>query len=137
MRPPQLGCSPLPPIGGEAEIPARCEFPAAVWPSWRSAGTKTPNRVESNARQTRPVGAMETLRRSRHLRQADLARLVGCSRSLIAITELGYRPPLHRRAAIAAALDVPIEELWPSERTGAAREPVYLLRRRNPEGRTR
>lgn len=67
-------------------------------------------------KETRPVGPIEQARRARGLRQADLARLAGVSRSYICFIEQGWRPPTRRQGSIAAVLGVRADELWPRER---------------------
>jgi len=63
----------------------------------------------------RPVSTFERIRRARGLRQAEVAERAGCSRSLVSMCEAGYRPPRARQLAMAAALGVDAEVLWPVE----------------------
>jgi DNA-binding XRE family transcriptional regulator len=65
-------------------------------------------------KRVRPVSPLEVVRRKRGLSQADLAREAGCSRPYISLCEGGLVPPRRLRGAIAAALEMPVEELWPS-----------------------
>ncbi len=61
----------------------------------------------------RPIGPLETLRRTRGLLQGELARAAGVSASLISFAEAGYTPTPEVRARIAAALDAKELDLWP------------------------
>lgn len=55
---------------------------------------------------------IELFRREHRLRQADLARSVGVSRSYVALVESGWVPPPRRQAAFAEALKVEVADLW-------------------------
>ena len=75
---------------------------------------------DTTQKSPRPVSAFERIRRDRGLRQLDLAELAGVSRSYIAMCQQGWRPPVTRQEAIAAALGANREELWPTEGVAAA-----------------
>ena len=66
------------------------------------------------------MGAFEQLRRERGLRQRDVAKLAGVAPSYISMVEQGWRPPLRRQGAIAAALGVAAHDLWPLPATDEA-----------------
>lgn len=68
------------------------------------------------------MGAFEQLRRERGLRQRDVAKLAGVAPSYISMVEQGWRPPLRRQGAIAAALGVAAHDLWPLEQEVVADE---------------
>jgi predicted transcriptional regulator len=87
----------------------------------QEAQVRDETRLMPDTRQTpRPVGAFERIRRERGLRQADLAELAGVSRSYIAMCEQGWRPPGARQEAIASALKVSRDQLWPEREAVAA-----------------
>jgi len=60
----------------------------------------------------KPVSRIESLRRDRGLRQADLAEAIGVSASYVGMVESGWVPPPHRQAALAEALKVDVADLW-------------------------
>jgi transcriptional regulator with XRE-family HTH domain len=61
----------------------------------------------------RAISNLERLRRAHEWSQTDLGRIAGVSRSYIGMVEGGWVPPRHRRAAIAHALGLPPESIWP------------------------
>lgn len=64
-----------------------------------------------------PPGPLALARLTRGWRQADVALLAGCSRRYVGLIENGYVPAPHVREAIARALDVPVEAIWPATPT--------------------
>jgi transcriptional regulator with XRE-family HTH domain len=63
-----------------------------------------------------PNAILRAVRRSRTLKQADMARLLGVSQAVYSYYESGFRtPPYEAKVRIAAILGATIETLWPSE----------------------
>jgi transcriptional regulator with XRE-family HTH domain len=60
----------------------------------------------------RPVALIETLRREKGWRQADLARHSDLHPSVVSRVEAGQVPGPSVRARLARALDVPVAALW-------------------------
>jgi hypothetical protein len=61
-----------------------------------------------------PLASLKDARLSHEppLRLVDVARSAGCSISLVSMTESGYRPSEHVRAAMAAAVGASLGSFW-------------------------
>jgi transcriptional regulator with XRE-family HTH domain len=75
----------------------------------------------------RPVGLIETLRRSRGWHQADLAARAELHPSVVSRIEAGLIPGSAVRARLASALEVPESTLWPTLRNDHERPAKALV----------
>ena len=61
-----------------------------------------------------PVSALEHARRARNWDQGQLSKRSGVHRSTISRAESGLIPSWSARAKLAAALQVTVDDLWPT-----------------------